>query len=80
MPLAGRIAPAQSVGMKKYIREMLDDLRKEHEAKTVKLDAPPAPALPEDLENQELSADPVERVRQLDQQAQDAEVRETLEP
>ena len=65
--------------MKKYIREMLDDLRKQRKPKTIKLDTPPAPSVPEDLENQELSSDPAQRVRQLDQQAHDAEVRETLE-
>jgi hypothetical protein len=60
--------------MKKYIRKMLDDLNKKQ---------PPPPVVPQsvplDLENQDLSSDPEQRVRQLDQQAQDAEVRETLE-
>ena len=32
---------------------------------------PPAPALPTDLENQDLSRNPIERTRQLDQQEQD---------
>ena len=58
--------------MKKYIRDLLDDLTK-------KLDPPPAPAVPADLDNQDLSKNPEERVRQLDQQAQEAEERETLE-
>lgn len=62
--------------MKKYIRDLLEDLTK-------KLDPPPAPPIqnvvPQDLENQELSADPAQRVRQLDYQAQQAEERETLE-
>lgn len=58
--------------MKKYIRDLLDDLTK-------KLDPAPAPAVPADLDNQELSKSPEERVRQLDQQAQEAEERETLE-
>ncbi len=44
--------------MKKLIREILDDLNKK-----------PLPPLPTDLENQILSEDPAERVRQLDQQA-----------
>lgn len=58
--------------MKKYIRDLLDDLTK-------KQDPPPAPVVPDDLENQQLSKNPEELVRQLDQQAQDAEERETLE-
>jgi hypothetical protein len=81
MPLriAGVFAgPCESWGMKKYIRNMLDDLKKKHDQKD------PAPAavlreVPQDLENQDLSSNPEERVRQLDQQAQDDEVRETLE-
>jgi hypothetical protein len=65
--------PCESLGMKKHIREMLDDLNKKQQ--------PPAapPVVPQDLESQDLSSNPAERVRQLDQQAQDAEVRETLE-
>jgi hypothetical protein len=64
--------------MKKYIRNMLDDLKKKRDRKD------PLPAavfqeVPQDLENQDLSSNPEERVRQLDQQAQDDEVRETLE-
>jgi hypothetical protein len=64
--------------MKKYIREMLDDLTKKRDEKD------PLPPIviqevPQDLENQDLSSDPAERVRQLDQQAQDEEERETLE-
>jgi len=58
--------------MKKYIRDLLDDLIK-------KQDPPPAPVVPADLNNQELSKNPEERVRQLDQQAQEDEERETLE-
>jgi hypothetical protein len=57
--------------MKKYIRALLDDLTK-------KQDPPPAGAVPEDLDNQELSKNPEQRVRQLDQQAQEDEERETL--
>ena len=48
--------------MKKYIREILNDLKK------------PAD---KDLDNQTLSDDPAERVRQLDQQAQKNEERES---
>ncbi len=58
--------------MKKYIRNMLDDLKKNRQP-------PPAPVVPQDLENQDLSRDPAERVRQLDFQAQQDEERETLE-
>jgi hypothetical protein len=58
--------------MKKYIRELLNDLTK-------KQDPPPPPAVPEDLNNQELSKNPEQRVRQLDFQAQEDEERETLE-
>ncbi len=51
--------------MKKYIREILDDLKRKKN-----------PVVPQDLENQELSKDPAQRVRQLDFQAQQAEERE----
>ena len=51
--------------MKKYIREILNDLKK------------PESAVPTDLDNQILSDDPAERVRQLDQQAQENEERES---
>jgi hypothetical protein len=51
--------------MKTYIREILNDLKK------------PEPAVPTDLDNQILSNDPAERVRQLDQQAQKNEERES---
>ena len=79
--------------MKKYVREILDDLKHTKsprdfippvpkastDAATIDLNAPEAPVVPDDLENQELSLDPAVRVQQLDQQAQDNEVRETLE-
>jgi len=78
--------------MKKFIREMIDDLqhkkdkdyippipRPSADGKTESLDAPPERALPDDLENQVLSKDPIERARQLDFQAQQNEERETLE-
>ena len=48
--------------MKKYIREILNDLKKRADT---------------DLDNQTLSKDPAERVRQLDQQAQENEERES---
>jgi hypothetical protein len=81
MPLAMAGVCAQSCeasGMKKYIRNMLEDLKKKHDEKDP---LPPvvSQVVPQDLENQDLSSNPEERVRQLDQQAQDDEVRETLE-
>jgi hypothetical protein len=51
--------------MKKYIREIMNDLKK------------PEPPVPTDLDNQILSKNPAERVRQLDQQAQENEERES---
>jgi hypothetical protein len=77
--------------MKKYIREIMNDLTQPKgnrdfippvphastDAATVDLNAPEAPPTPDDLENQELSLDPAVRAQQLDQQAQDAERRET---
>jgi hypothetical protein len=50
--------------MKKYIREILRDLELKPGQKKAE------PPLPTDLDNQILSNDPAERVRQLDQQAQ----------
>jgi hypothetical protein len=58
--------------MKKYIREMLQDLI----GKRPKGHVPPQ-AVPGDLENQELSKNPLQRTRQLDFQAQQDEERET---
>ena len=46
-------------------------------APAVDLDAAPEPPLADDLENQDLSKNPAERVRQLDLQAQENEERET---
>jgi len=68
----------QPYGMRTYIREMLDDIRrrqreKKQKASVINLTPPPAPVLPQDLENQILSTDPAERVRQLDFQAQKKE-------
>jgi hypothetical protein len=75
LPVAEVFAePCESWGMKKYIRNMLDDLKKKRDQKD-----PPPSVVPRDLENQDLSSNPEERVRQLDQQAQDDEIRETLE-
>ena len=58
--------------MKKYIRAILDDLKKPSKPQ------PPPPTVPGDLENQTLSSDPAERARQLDYQAQKSEERQTL--
>lgn len=57
--------------MKKYVRAVLDDLK----SKTNKKDIP---VVPQDLENQVLSQDPAQKVRQLDYQAQKDEERQTL--
>jgi hypothetical protein len=54
--------------MKKYVRAVLDDLK----SKAAKKDNP---VIPQDLENQILSKDPEQRVRQLDYQAQKDEER-----
>jgi hypothetical protein len=51
--------------MKQYVRDILNDLKK------------PAPVVPTDLDNQVLSEDPAQRVRQLDQQAQKSEERQS---
>jgi hypothetical protein len=69
--------------MKKYIRAILDDLKNRDNkdytppipnepknAKYLDLDPKQPPAMPDDLDNQELSKDPLERMRQLDWQAQ----------
>jgi hypothetical protein len=57
--------------MKTYIREILNDLKLTPGQKK------PEPVVPTDLDNQVLSTDPAERVRQLDQQAQKSEERES---
>ena len=57
--------------MKSHIRAMLDDLMSPKKE--------PLPCVvPEDLDNQILSDDPLQKVRQLDEQAQLNEERETL--
>ena len=55
--------------MKKYIRQMIDDLNRKQKKDES--------AMPLDLNNQELSKDPAERVRQLDYQAQKDQERES---
>ena len=75
--------------MKKFIRDMIDDLQRKKDkdfvpnvpacataGKMTQLEPKPEPAQPDDLENQVLSNDPLERVRQLDFQAQQDEERE----
>jgi len=55
--------------MKKYVRAVLDDLKSKAGKKN--------PVVSQDLENQTLSKDPKQKVRQLDYQAQKDEERET---
>jgi hypothetical protein len=57
--------------MKKYVRAVLDDLKSKAGKKGNTI-------VPQDLENQTLSKDPKQKVRQLDYQAQKDEERETL--
>jgi hypothetical protein len=52
--------------MKKYIREIFDDLRKKER---------PKPPVAEDLQNQTLSKKPLQRLRQIDFQEQKDEER-----
>jgi hypothetical protein len=54
--------------MKKYVRAVLDDLKSKAGKKQ-------NPVVPQDLENQTLSKDPKQKVRQLDYQAQKDEER-----
>jgi hypothetical protein len=88
---APRYGPDLHRDMKKYIRDIIDDLNKPGNkdfvpvlpqaptgGKTVYLDPPKLEPDPQDLDNQDLSADPQERVEQLDYQAQQNEERETL--
>jgi hypothetical protein len=83
----------QRSGMKKYIREMLDDLKRPKETKdfippvpkgpkespTLELTPPPEKAMPDDLSNQVLSKNAEERVKQLDYQAFESERLQTDE-
>jgi hypothetical protein len=76
--------------MRKYVREMLQDLigkkdksyippipKVSGDPATVDLNAPAQPALPGDLNNQDLSKNRLQRTKQLDYQAQKNEERET---
>ena len=77
--------------VKKYIRDMIDDLKRPKskdyippvpqpptDGKTIDLQQPPELPVPEDLNNQILSDDPLQLKRQLDFQAQQAEERQKL--
>jgi hypothetical protein len=57
--------------MKKYVRAVLDDLKSKAKKKE-------NPVVTEDLQNQTLSKDPLQKVRQLEYQAQQDEERQTL--
>jgi hypothetical protein len=64
----------QTSGMKKHIREMIDDLKhskanKDFVPPVADLTPPPAPVVPDDLSNQVLSKNAEEKVKQLDYQA-----------
>jgi hypothetical protein len=61
--------------MKKHIRAVLDDLKPKTRKPAKKKDKS---VVPQDLENQILSKNPKQKVRQLDYQAQKAEERQTL--
>ena len=76
--------------MKKYIREMINDLKQGKQknfippvpkgavkASVNDLTPPPVSVVPEDLANQVLSKDAEERVKQLDYQAFQSERRQT---
>jgi hypothetical protein len=81
------------LGMKKYIREMIEDLKHSKRGKdfvpavpkgakenpVVDLTPPPEPALPDDLSNQVLSKNAEEKVKQLDYQAFESERLQTDE-
>jgi hypothetical protein len=86
-----RLRPDLYKSMKQYIRDIMDDLNQAGDkdfvptlpqtptgGKIVYLDPPKLEPLPDDLDNQDLSSDPQERVEQLDYQAQENEERETL--
>jgi hypothetical protein len=78
--------------MRKYIREMIDDIRRKRnkdyvppipkgpaDAVVKDLTPPPVPTTPGDLENQILSKNKLEETRQLDFQAQETEEGEPLD-
>ena len=73
--------------MKTFVRDILNDLKRPKatkdfippvpkpsaDGKSTTFDTPPQPAVPEDLNNQLLSPDPAQRVRQLDERAKNDE-------
>ena len=65
--------------MKKHIRSVINDLKKQSSANknASNQKAKTNPVAPGDLDNQTLSKDPAQRVRQLDWQAQQSERRQT---
>jgi hypothetical protein len=74
---------AQRSAMKKYIRQMIEDLKHPKQNKDFIPPAPKTPkenpAMPKDLSNQVLSTNPEERVKQLDYQAFESERLQTDE-
>jgi hypothetical protein len=91
--LRTRRSDEQRSGMKKYIREMIDDLKRPRPSKDFippvpkgakgdpvkELTPPPQPAMPGDLSNQILSKNAEEQVKQLDYQAFESERLQTDE-
>jgi hypothetical protein len=87
-----RSGAAQELGMKKHIREMIEDLKTSKakdfipampkgakEDPVVELTPPPQAAMPDDLSNQVLSKNAEEKVKQLDYQAFESERLQTDE-
>jgi hypothetical protein len=88
----GRRGRGRRLGMKKYIREMINDLKNSRakdfipavpkgskENPVVDLTPPPGVAVPDDLSNQVLSKNAEEKVKQLDYQAFESERLQTDE-
>jgi hypothetical protein len=88
----GRREVGRRLGMKKYIREMINDLKNSKakdfipavpkgskENPVVDLTPPPGAAVPDDLSNQVLSKNAEEKVKQLDYQAFESERLQTDE-
>ncbi len=69
------MADLKSGGNKDFIPEIP---KAPTDGKTIYLDVPPEGAVPEDLDNQDLSCNPEERIEQLDYQAQKSEELQTL--
>jgi hypothetical protein len=91
VPAESPTEAGQTLGMKKHIREMIDDLKRPKANKDfvppvpksgkenpmVDLTPPPAAPVPDDLSNQVLSKNAEEKVKQLDYQAFESERRQT---